>query len=73
MGASLRHRLNAVVRFVRWHRRWRRLIVDPDVANELRVRFWERVAFVPEQVVDDEDGRAPYWVMSWPYGDECRP
>ncbi|MDP9444404.1 MAG: GNAT family N-acetyltransferase [Actinomycetota bacterium] len=43
-----------------------RLSADPDLSNEVGLRFWAAVGFRPERVVDDEPGREPYLKMVLP-------
>jgi len=37
--------------------------VDPDESNSRGVAFWSAVGFVREQLVLNEKGRSPYWVI----------
>jgi RimJ/RimL family protein N-acetyltransferase len=58
--------VQALVGFVRRELGWRRFTVDPDVSNPRGVNFWTKVGFRPVRLVEDEDGREPYWLMEWP-------
>ena len=64
--------VRALVDFVRTRRGWRRFTVDPDVDNAGGVAFWTKVGFVPVRIIEDDDGRKPYWLMEWPVGAEVR-
>jgi len=57
--------LLAVVGFVHSQLGCHRITVDPDVSNARGVNFWRKIGFMPLRLVDDDDGREPYWLMQW--------
>ncbi len=46
---------------------WRRFTVDPDADNTRGIEFWTKAGFRPVRLIEDDDGRKPYWLMEWPY------
>lgn len=61
--------VQAIVGHLRIHRGWRRITVDPDVSNPRGVNFWRNVGFENEQLIENDSGRKPYWLMEWSSSD----
>lgn len=53
-----------MVQLARDEKGWSRFTVDPDVANEGAVAFWQKVGFIPEHIARDD--QREYWIMVWP-------
>jgi len=58
-----RHSVRLLTGYLQRERGWRRITVDPDESNSRGVAFWSAVGFVREQLVLNEKGRSPYWVI----------
>jgi len=67
LGSAVVH---ALVAYLRGQRGWRRITVDPDVANPRGVNFWRAVGFQDEQLIGSDPQRQPYWLMKWPTNNE---
>lgn len=67
LGSAVVH---ALVDHLRGYCGWRRITVDPDVANPRGVNFWRSVGFQDEQLVESDPQREPYWLMEWPTTNE---